>query len=237
MLKVSNLQVNYGSVTAVQNLSLEVGEGEIVALVGANGAGKTSTLMSISGVVRASGGQIEFDGRSLRRLTPFQIVSAGISLVPEGRRILAGLTVKENLLLGTTVRKDKLQAQKDIDKMLDRFPILRERYEGLAGSLSGGEQQMLAFARALLSRPRLLLCDETSLGLSPMMTDLVFQILEELHAEGLTLLIVEQMATRAIAMADRTYVIKKGAIALSGSREEMMSHEDLQQAYFGLKQT
>ena len=237
MLRITDLTVNYGSISAVRELSLEVRSKEIVALVGANGAGKTTILLTTAGVVRPTKGDIEFEGKSILKKLPDQIVAGGVSLVPEGRRILTGLTVKENLYLGTIVRKDREKAQRDIEAMLNRFPVLTARYSELAGRLSGGEQQQLAFARALVSRPKLLLCDEPSLGLAPLTTNLVFQTLRDLHGEGLTILLVEQFAKRAIEMADRSYIIKSGAIALSGPREEMISNSDVHKAYFGIRQS
>jgi len=234
VLSIRHLNVNYGSISAVRDLTLEINKGEFVALIGANGAGKSTTLMTVAGVISAAGGEIEFQGKSILKNSPDQLVAQGISLVPEGRRILGNLTVKENLQLGTTVRKDRVETGKDIEKILEKFPILKNRYSRLAGHLSGGEQQQLAFARALLSRPKLLLCDEPSSGLSPIMTDEVFQTLEDLHAEGLTILLVEQFAARAIEMATKSYIIKKGSIAFSGTREEMKTNVDMSKTYFGI---
>jgi branched-chain amino acid transport system ATP-binding protein len=234
LLSINNLKVNYRGIRAVKDISLNVERGEIVALIGANGAGKTSTLMAVAGVVRPSGGKIFFFEKLINRLSPDQIVKLGISLVPEGRRILGGLTVKENLFLGTTIRRDKKNSQNDIDEMLVKFPILKSRFGYLAGRLSGGEQQQLAFARALVSKPKILLCDEPSLGLSPIATNLVFDTLKILNKEGLTILLVEQFALRALNMANKTYVIKNGEIALSGDREEMMQSNELKDAYFGI---
>lgn len=236
MLQIKDLRVNYGGVAAVQGVSLEIADGEMVALVGANGAGKTSTLMAIAGVVKPAGGSIDFDGVSLVRRTPEWIVANGVSMVPEGRRILASLTVRENLQLAAIVRKDRVAAAADINKMLERFPVLGDRYNGLAGMLSGGEQQQLAFARALVASPKLLLCDEPSLGLSPMMTDQVFETLASLREDGLTILLVEQFAQRALQMADRAYVMTKGQFVLEKASGEALTDEAMKAAYFGVEQ-
>ncbi len=235
MLEIRNLRLNYGRITALQGISLQVDEGEIVALIGPNGAGKTTTLSAVSGLLKPAAGEILFEGESLKALPPEAIVSRGIVLVPEGRQIFTTLTVEQNLLAGATVRRDRTAVKSDIEEMLERFPILKSRYRGSAGKLSGGEQQQLAFARALLSRPRLVLCDEPSLGLSPMMTETVFDILARLQGEGKTILLVEQFAARAVKMADRTYILRTGKIVLEGTREQIMATADLKAAYFGVE--
>jgi branched-chain amino acid transport system ATP-binding protein len=234
MLEIRNLKVNYGRIAALQGVSLQVNEGEIIAMIGPNGAGKSTMLSAIVGQVKPAAGEIVFKGRSLVGLAPEEIVGLGVALVPEGRRIFTTLTVEQNLWVGATVRRDRTEVRRDIEEMLERFPILKKRYRGSAGKLSGGEQQQLAFARALISRPSLVLCDEPSLGLSPMMTQAVFSILERLHQEGRTVLLVEQFAAQAVKMADRTYVIRTGKIALEGSKQQMLGSAELKAAYFGV---
>jgi branched-chain amino acid transport system ATP-binding protein len=233
MLKISELSARYGRVTALRSVSLEVGRGEIVAIVGPNGAGKSTTMATITGTVTPSGGTIELEGQSLVGLAPERIVRLGIALVPEGRQIFSSLSVAENLELGTTSRKDRSAAKEDIERELDRFPILRTYYRTSAAKLSGGEQQQLAIARALLSRPKLLLLDEPSLGLAPIMIDRVFETLVQLREDGVTVLLVEQNATRAVALADRSYVLRTGRVALSGSRDELLRTADFAAAYLG----
>jgi branched-chain amino acid transport system ATP-binding protein len=237
MLEIRDLRLNYGGIAALQGISLQVNEGEIVALIGPNGAGKSTTLRAISGLAKPETGRILFETESLTDLKPEEIVAKGIALVPEGRHIFTTLTVEQNLLAGATVRRNRAEIRRDIEQMLERFPILKTRYHGSAGKLSGGEQQQLAFARALVSRPRLVLCDEPSLGLSPMMTETVFDILGRLQREGKTILLVEQFADRAVKMADRTYVLRTGKIALEGTRDQIMTRADLKLAYFGAVQT
>jgi branched-chain amino acid transport system ATP-binding protein len=234
MLAVDDLRVNYGRVPALHGISLDVREGEAVALVGPNGAGKTTTLSAIFGLVAIEAGTVTFEGRSLRGLTPESIVRKGIALVPEGRHIFGSLTVAENLQLGTTARKDRTGVEGEIEKTFERFPALAQYYRTSAGTLSGGEQQQLAIARALLCRPRLLLLDEPSLGLAPLLIDTVFDALEGLRQEGVTILLVEQNATRAIEFADRTYILRSGQMARAGTAEEMRSVEDLETLYLGV---
>jgi len=235
MLKITNLSVHYGGVRAVQNLSLEVNEGELIGLVGHNGAGKTTTLMAITGVLKPVSGDIALDGRSLVGLSPDAILRAGISLVPEGRRIFGRLSVGENLMIGTTAQKDRRKADHDIKLMLERFPVLERDWKKSGAKLSGGEQQQLAIARALLASPKLLLLDEPTLGLAPLMVDLVFEILEGLHNEGVTILLVEQNAARTIEVADRTYVMRSGGhIEFHGTAEELAQRGDFETAYIGL---
>jgi branched-chain amino acid transport system ATP-binding protein len=234
LLRLNDVSVHYGRIAAVHGLTLEVNEGEMVGLVGHNGAGKTTTLMTITGVVKPTFGDVIFDGRSIAGLAPDEILRRGISLVPEGRRIFARLTVGENLKIGATGRRGG-GVDDDMKRVLQRFPVL-ERYWNRSGAkLSGGEQQQLAIARALLASPRLLLLDEPTLGLAPLIVDQVFEILQELHAEGVTILLVEQNAARTIEVADRTYVMRSGGrIELHGTAEELHRMGDFETAYIGM---
>ncbi|HZR93968.1 MAG TPA: ABC transporter ATP-binding protein [Gaiellaceae bacterium] len=235
MLKITDLSVNYGRVRAVQHLSLEVNEGELVGLVGHNGAGKTTTLMTVTGVLKPVSGDILFEGRSIVGMSPDAILRLGISLVPEGRRIFGRLTVGENLKIGTTARRDRRRADEDIKRLLERFPVLQRDWSKSGAKLSGGEQQQLAIARALLAKPKLLLLDEPTLGLAPLMVDRVFEILEELKREGSTILLVEQNAARTIEVADRTYVMRSGGrIEFHGTAEELAQRGDFETAYIGM---
>ena len=236
MLKITNLSVHYGRVRAVQHLSLEVNEGELVGLVGHNGAGKTTTLMTITGVLKPAAGDILFNGRSIVGKSPDAILRAGISLVPEGRRIFGRLTVGENLKIGTTTRRDRKRADEDVKKLLDRFPVLERDWKKSGAKLSGGEQQQLAIARALLSSPKLLLLDEPTLGLAPLIIDQVFELLEELRREGVTILLIEQNAARTIEIADRTYVMRTGGrIEFHGTADELAKRADFEAAYIGME--
>lgn len=232
MLTVESLTVRYGRVVAVRDVSFSVGHGEIVGLIGPNGAGKSSTLNVIAGLVRASSGRVRFQDRDLGSLSPERRVRRGIALVPEGRRIFTGLTVAENLRLGATSRRDG-EVQADVDRLLARFPALDRYYRRRAGGLSGGEQQQLAIARALLSRPSLLLLDEPSFGLAPLVVDQIFEIMSQLRAEGVTVLVVEQNAMRTLETADRCLVMRAGGVVLSGSRDELLS-SDVTDAYLGV---
>ena len=234
MLRVDDLRVTYGRVPALHGISLHVDEGETVALVGPNGAGKTTTLAAVFGLVEIEQGSIEFEGESLIGARPEQILRKGLALVPEGRHIFGSLTVAENLELGTTARRDRRAAAEDLERMLERFPVLRTYYRTTAGTLSGGEQQQLAIARALLSRPRLLLLDEPSLGLAPVIIDVLFDSLEELRRDGVTILLVEQAAARAVEFADRSYILRTGRVAHSGTRDELLRMEDFESAYLGV---
>jgi branched-chain amino acid transport system ATP-binding protein len=227
LLEVEDLRVRYGAVEAVHGLSFAASSGEVTALIGANGAGKSSTLAAISGLVRASG-RVRLDGREIRGAPPYAIVRAGVVQVPEGREILARMTVEENLLMGLRGRD-----RSELATAYERFPILRERRALLAGSLSGGEQQMLAIARALLARPRLLLLDEPSLGLAPLIVKLVFDTLAELKRQGVTMLLVEQNALRALRLADRAYVMDLGRIVLRGTGQELLRDEGVARTYLG----
>jgi branched-chain amino acid transport system ATP-binding protein len=235
VLKITDLSVHYGRVRAVQSLSLEVNEGELVGLVGHNGAGKTTTLATITGALRPAAGDIVFQGGSLIGKSPDAILRAGISLVPEGRRIFGRLSVGENLKIGATTRRDRKQVEQDVKQMLERFPVLERDWGKSGAKLSGGEQQQLAIARALLSRPRLLLLDEPTLGLAPLMVDRVFEILADLRNDGVTILLVEQNAARTIEIADRTYVMRSGGrIEFHGTAEELARRADFETDYIGM---
>jgi branched-chain amino acid transport system ATP-binding protein len=233
MLRLRDLTVRYGSAPAVQHLDLEVEEGEIVGLVGSNGAGKSTTLAAIVGLVPVAGGDVSYLGASLARLRTEDIARRGIALVMEGRHIFTTLTVSENLALGGTARRDRRGTGVALERVLDRFPILRATYGLPAGTLSGGEQQQLAIGRALIAEPRLLLLDEPSLGLSPMLVDQVFETLAEIRSSGTTVLLVEQNVRRTVALADRTYVMRSGRIALSGGRDELAGLTALDAAFLG----
>jgi branched-chain amino acid transport system ATP-binding protein len=235
MLSVDNLTVRYGPVAAVQGLSLECRPGELVALLGPNGAGKSSTLLALAGALPADavGGDLRFEGTSLRGRSPEAIVRDGIALVPEGRRIFGSLTVEENLLLGATVRKDAGEVSKHIDELIERFPILGKKRGNYAGTLSGGEQQQLAIARALLSRPKLLMLDEPSLGLAPLVIDEMFEIVASLRDEGTTILLVEQNALRALEISDRCYLLHHGRLEMEGASATVINDPDFISAYFG----
>jgi branched-chain amino acid transport system ATP-binding protein len=235
MLKITDLSVNYGRVRAVQNLTLEVGEGELVGLVGHNGAGKTTTLLTITGSVKPASGQILLGSRDLVGRSPDAVLRAGIALVPEGRRIFGRLSVGENLKIGASTRRDRKQVDEDIAEMLERFPVLERDWAKSGAKLSGGEQQQLAIARALLSRPRVLLLDEPTLGLAPLMVDRVFEILEGLRRDGVTILLVEQNAARTVEIADHTYVMRSGGrIEFHGTTEELAQRADFETAYIGM---
>ena len=235
MLKLSNVQTFYGNVQVLKDLSIEVSPGEIITLIGANGAGKTTTLMSISGIVPPSTGEILFDDKPIQNLSPDDIVAAGISLVPEGRRIFPRLTVMENLDMGAFLRRDKAEIKKDINHIFELFPILAERKHQQGGTLSGGEQQMLAISRALMARPRLLLLDEPSLGLGPIFVKLIFEIIKKINTERrTTIFLVEQNAHMALKVAHRGYVMENGRITLEGSADTLLHNEDVKKAYLGI---
>lgn len=233
LLEVSDLHVSYGAVRAVRGVSFEINEGEVVAMIGANGAGKSTILGALSGLLRPAGGSAIFDGLDLGAAPPDRIVRHGLAQVPEGREVLARQTVLENLELGTWSRRDRAAAAAQLNQLMERFPILRERRDLPAGQLSGGEQQLLAIARGLLARPRLLLLDEPSLGLAPQMVDLVFEVIDQIHAEGTTILLVEQNALRALEVADRGYVIETGRVILSGTGPELLGNPEVQRSYLG----
>jgi branched-chain amino acid transport system ATP-binding protein len=237
MLAVRDLTVHYGRIAAVRGISFSVDPGELVAIVGPNGAGKTTTLSAIMGVVRPSAGDVMLDGESINGSSPESVVRRGVVLVPEGRRIFGTLTVAENLMLGATARSQRRETQFEMERQLDRFPALRPRLHGPAGRLSGGEQQMLAIARGLMSAPRLLLLDEPSLGLAPMMVERVLESVLALRDDGVTVVLVEQNAHRAIELADRTYVLRTGQIRMRGTREELVSRAELADLYLGVERT
>jgi branched-chain amino acid transport system ATP-binding protein len=233
MLTVENLSVNYGPIRAVRGVSFAVPEGQIVTLVGANGAGKTTIMHTISGLLRPAGGRIVFAGQEITRRPAHRIVAAGIGQEAEGRAILAGMTVEENLALGTTPRRPGPDVARDIAAQYERFPVLGERRRQLAGTLSGGEQQMLAIARALVARPRLLLLDEPSMGLAPLLVREIFRIIRELNAEGRTILLVEQNAFKALAVAHYAYVLERGQIVLEGPGPDLLRNPQVERAYLG----
>ncbi len=233
MLVVRDLRVNYGAIRALHGVSLRVERGQIVTLIGCNGAGKSTTLRAISGLVRASGGEIEYEGRPITRMAPHEVVRLGIAQSPEGRGIFANMTVEENLSLGAYARRDAAQISKDRQHALSLFPRLKERYKQSAGTLSGGEQQMLAMARALLARPKLLLLDEPSLGLAPQVVQTIFRIIREINAEGTTILLVEQNANMALKVAHRAYVLEVGKIAMEGPAAELAASDEVRKAYLG----
>jgi len=233
MLRVDDLEVRYGSIAALQGVSVSVDEGEIVGIVGPNGAGKSSLLLSISGAVRPDAGRIEFAGEGMKDLAPEQVVRKGVALVPEGREIFGELTVEENLILGATIRNDRRGVRDDLQAQMVAFPILQERRHARAEKLSGGEQQMLAIARALMGRPRLLLLDEPSLGLAPLITAQVYDTLVSLNKAGMTILVVEQNPARIMRVAQRVYVMRSGVVANSGPPGILNRGEELDEAYFG----
>ncbi len=233
MLKVNDLSVHYGVIQAVRGISLEVNEGEIVTLIGANGAGKTTAIRTISGLVKPSSGTIEFEGKPIQKVSPQKIVTHGISQVPEGRHVFPGLTVQENLEMGAFLRKDNERIKKSFSEIYERFPILKERKNQDASTLSGGEQQMLAMGRALMSKPRLLLLDEPSMGLAPIFIKEIFNIIQEIQQQGTTVLLIEQNAKMALSIADRGYVIETGKIVLQGTGAELLASEEVKKAYLG----
>jgi len=233
MLKVDNINVYYGGIHALKGISLEVNEGQIVTLIGANGAGKSTTLRTISGLLKPKTGQILFEGKSITGIAAHNIVSIGISQVPEGRRVFANMSVLENLELGAYLRKDSKAVEADMNQVFERFPRLAERRSQLAGTLSGGEQQMLAMGRALMSRPRLLLLDEPSMGLAPLLVKEIFSIIKDINAGGTTILLVEQNAHMALSIASTAYVLETGRITLSGSARELSQSEEIRKAYLG----
>lgn len=233
LLEINNLEVHYGVIQALKGISFEVNKGEIIALIGANGAGKTTTLHTISGILQASSGNIIYDGKDITKVQAHKIVNLGISQVPEGRRVFAQLSVLENLKLGAFIRKDKDGIEEDLRNIYERFPRLEERKNQLAGTLSGGEQQMLAMGRALMSRPRIILMDEPSMGLSPIYVSEIFDIIKSINKDGTTVLLVEQNAKKALSIADRAYVLETGMIALSGDAKDLMNNDTVKKAYLG----
>ena len=233
MLKVEKLNVYYGNIHALKEISFEVQKGEIVTLIGANGAGKTSTLQAISGMIKASSGAITLKGKPITHEEAHKLVPLGMAHVPEGRRVFAQMSVEENLELGAYTIKDKKQIALDIEKMYKRFPRLKERRKQLAGTMSGGEQQMLAMARALMSRPEIILMDEPSMGLAPILVQEIFEIIKEINADGTTVLLVEQNANRALQIAHRAYVLETRELVLSGEGKDLLSNEQVKKAYLG----
>ena len=233
MLKVTDLSVHYGGIEAVKGISFEVGQGQIVTLIGANGAGKSTTLRAISGLVRPSAGSINFMGRDITALSSQKIVAEGIAMVPEGRRVFANLTVKENLKIGAYLRKDRDEIEEGIKDIYRRFPRLKEREWQLAGTLSGGEQQMLAVGRAMMAKPKLMMMDEPSLGLAPLVVKDIFSIIRDLKSEGITILLIEQNANAALRCADVGFVLETGSITMTGSGHELLTNEDVKAAYLG----
>ena len=233
MLEIKDINVYYGAIHAIKGISLEVNEGEIVTLIGANGAGKSTTLRTISGLLKPKTGTINFLGNDIAGMAAHKIVREGISQVPEGRRIFAEMTVQENLELGAFIREDKSEVEKDFKMVFGRFPRLEERKMQLAGTLSGGEQQMLAMGRALMSRPKLLLLDEPSMGLAPLLIREIFSIIVDINKAGTTVLLVEQNANMALSIANRAYVLETGRITISGDAKELAASEDIRKAYLG----
>ncbi|MBK9440639.1 MAG: ABC transporter ATP-binding protein [Comamonadaceae bacterium] len=233
LLKVKSLKVAYGGIQAVKGVDFEVREGELVSLIGSNGAGKTTTMKAITGSLPINDGDIEYMGRSIRGQGPWDLVKQGLAMVPEGRGIFTRMTILENLQMGAYIRNDKAEIQMDIDKVFGIFPRLKERKDQLGGTLSGGEQQMLAMGRALISRPKVLLLDEPSMGLSPLMVDKIFDVVREVYAQGVTVLLVEQNASRALAIADRGYVMDSGLITMTGDGKTMLKDPKVRAAYLG----
>ena len=232
ILKVDDINVYYGSIHAIKGISFEVEEGEVVTLIGANGAGKSTTLNTISGLLRSKTGSIEFMGQSLAKVPSHKIVERGLALVPEGRRIFLQMTVQENLEMGAFTQKGG-ETQQDLEKIYALFPRLKERLKQMAGTLSGGEQQMLAMGRALMSNPKLLMLDEPSMGLAPLLVEQIFDIIKELHRAGTTILLVEQNAQMALSVADRGYVLETGRVTLTGPGRELLADEAVKKAYLG----
>ncbi len=231
ILEIKNLSVNFGGIKAVNDISMAVEEGKIVTLIGANGAGKSTVLRSISGIVKPQSGEILLNGQNILGLSPDAIVSRGVTLVPEGRRVFPNLTVQENLKIGAYLRKDKLDA--DLEYVYSLFPRLKERHWQLAGTLSGGEQQMLAVGRALMSKPKLVMMDEPSLGLAPLVVKSIFEIIETINGEGITVLLIEQNANMALRIADTAYVLETGAITMAGTGAELLANDTIKEAYLG----
>ena len=233
LLKVSGLKVAYGGIQAVKGVDFEVREGELVSLIGSNGAGKTTTMKAITGSLPLNEGDISYLGKSIRGQGPWDLVKQGLAMVPEGRGVFTRMTILENLHMGAYIRDDKADILADIDKMFTIFPRLKERRDQLAGTMSGGEQQMLAMARALMSRPKVLLLDEPSMGLSPIMVDKIFEVIQDVFAQGVTVLLVEQNASRALAIANRGYVMDSGLITMTGKGKDMLNDPKVRAAYLG----
>jgi branched-chain amino acid transport system ATP-binding protein len=233
LLKVTGLKVSYGGIQAVKGVDFEVHEGELVSLIGSNGAGKTTTMKAITGTLAINAGDIEYLGKSIRGQGPWDLVKQGLAMVPEGRGVFTRMTIMENLQMGAYIRDDKSEIEADIEKMFTIFPRLRERKDQLAGTMSGGEQQMLAMGRALMSRPKVLLLDEPSMGLSPIMVDKIFEVIKDVYAQGVTVLLVEQNASRALSIADRGYVMESGIVTMTGEAKLMLNDPKVRAAYLG----
>jgi branched-chain amino acid transport system ATP-binding protein len=233
LLKVTDLKVAYGGIQAVKGVSLEVREGELVSLIGSNGAGKTTTMKAITGLLPMAGGAIELAGQNIAGQGPWDLVQQGLAMVPEGRGVFTRMSITENLQMGAYIRNDTTAIADDMTRVFDTFPRLKERRDQLAGTLSGGEQQMLAMGRALMSRPKVLLLDEPSMGLSPLMVDKIFEVIQEVSAKGVTILLVEQNASRALQIADRGYVMESGLMTLSGDAQDMLHDPKVRAAYLG----
>lgn len=233
MLKVNNLNVHYGVINAVKNVTFDVNEGEIVALIGANGAGKTSIMHALSGLLKSTTGDIFFMDKNINKMPAHKIITEGLAQVPEGRRIFAQLSVEDNLEMGAYLRTDKIGIERDLENIYNKFPRLKERKHQLAGTLSGGEQQMLAMGRALMSRPKLLLLDEPSMGLSPILVNEIFEIIKEINKDGVTIFLVEQNANKALSIANRAYVLETGKITISGEASDVANNPKVREAYLG----
>ena len=233
MLEVKDLKVNYGMIQAIKGVSFQVEQGEVIALIGANGAGKTTILHTITGLLSPKEGSVTFEGTDITKIPPHKIVSMGMAHVPEGRRVFAHLTVLQNLKMGAYTRKDKAEMQETLEMVYERFPRLKERENQMAGTLSGGEQQMLAMGRALMSHPKIILMDEPSMGLSPIYVNEIFEIIQEVSKTGTTVLLVEQNAKKALSIADRAYVLETGNIALEGQASDLLNNDDIKKAYLG----
>jgi len=233
LLKVSGLKVAYGGIQAVKGVDFEVREGELVTLIGSNGAGKTTTMKAITGLLPLNAGDIQYLGQSIRGRGPWDLVKQGLAMVPEGRGVFTRMSITENLLMGAHIRSDKAGVADDMERVFTIFPRLKERRDQLAGTMSGGEQQMLAMGRGLMSRPKVLLMDEPSMGLSPIMVDKIFEVVREVHGQGVTILLVEQNASRALEIADRGYVMDSGLVTISGDAKEMLNDPKVRAAYLG----
>jgi branched-chain amino acid transport system ATP-binding protein len=233
LLKVTDLKVSYGGIQAVKGINFEVNEGELVSLIGSNGAGKTTTMKAVTGSLAIHSGDIAYLGHSLRGQGPWDLEKQGLAMVPEGRGVFTRMTITENLQMGAYIRNDTADIAADMDKMFTIFPRLKERRDQLAGTMSGGEQQMLAMGRALMSRPKVLLLDEPSMGLSPIMVDKIFEVIRDVYAQGVTILLVEQNASRALSIANRCYVMESGLITMSGNAKDMLNDPKVRAAYLG----
>ena len=233
LLKVSGLKVGYGGIQAVKGVDFEVHEGELVSLIGSNGAGKTTTMKAITGTLPINAGDIEYLGKSIKGQGPWDLVKQGLAMVPEGRGVFTRMTILENLQMGAYIRNDKADIEADIERIFEIFPRLKERTHQLSGTMSGGEQQMLAMGRALMSRPKVLLLDEPSMGLSPIMVDKIFEVVKDVYAQGVTILLVEQNASRALGIANRGYVMESGLVTMCGDAKEMLNDPNVRAAYLG----